>query len=61
MIQPPDMEDCCKYIEQAVSDSQQVVFLQLGGWALGKKLTPSHYKRTSLLNRALDEVWSGCL
>jgi len=30
---PLDAEGSCKYIEQAVTDSQQGVVFQLGGWA----------------------------
>jgi hypothetical protein len=30
------MDGSCKYIVQAVSDSQQGVVLQLGGWAWGQ-------------------------
>ena len=29
---PPDMEDSCEYIEQAVVGSQQMVVFQLGVW-----------------------------
>jgi hypothetical protein len=34
---PPDMESSCEYIEKAVADSRQGVFLQLWCWARGKK------------------------
>jgi len=29
------MEGSCKYVEEAVVDSQQGMVLQLGGWAWG--------------------------
>jgi len=34
---PPDMEGGCKYTEQAVTENQQGVLLQLGSWAWGQQ------------------------
>lgn len=35
MIQPPDMEDSCEYIQYAIVDSWKEVVIQSGGWAKG--------------------------
>jgi len=32
---PPDMKDCCEYIEQEAMESQQGVVLQLLCWVRG--------------------------
>ena len=41
------MEGSCEYIEKAIADSRQGVFLQLGGWA--RLVTIPHLKKSIML------------